>query len=240
MGSVRGRKRAACQLMRVISLKQCQWREGLECAAVGLTCWITVVSCYILCLSQSCGLLLFSSESSQLDSDNGIFVCVYSGVHFLGICRRPEQNPRRAFSHFFNWTCWKEDRRRVLTSRCVHSYSTTCLEVATLSMSRTTLTHTRENSAWPQTRLCARARAHLLGPVTDERGVIVEILLLCHLLSVRMDVPSGGVGGGVGGGGWVRLNTLGWLLMRSEDSVHHSAVTEQTVTHALAHPKMLD
>lgn len=59
------------------------WRSVRECAAVGLTCGITVVSCYILCLSQSCGVLLFS-ESGQLDSDIGIFVWAYSGVHFLG------------------------------------------------------------------------------------------------------------------------------------------------------------
>lgn len=37
MGSVWGRTRAACQLIRLSSLKKCQWRKGPECAAVSLT-----------------------------------------------------------------------------------------------------------------------------------------------------------------------------------------------------------
>lgn len=105
------------------------------------------------------------------------------------------------------------------------------LEVAIFSMSRyTTLMHNSERS-----QMC----------------VCVQ-LIRCVPWQMREDPPSNcwntvalpsfmGQDGCALQRGRGRLNALGWLLMKSEDGVCHSAVIKTTsARHTLAHPKMFD
>lgn len=106
---------------------------------------------------------------------------------------------------------------------------------------------------WKLLYFRCHATQHRCTTVNGHKCVCVCVQLIrCVPWQIREDSPSNcwntvalpsfmGQDGCALQRGRGRLNALGWLLMKSEDGVCHSAVIKTTsARHTLAHPKMFD